>query len=78
MPAAVSLTLAEAATILDPPITEQQLRTIIRALRITPSGWRHPGSGRGHPIAAYPADQIFRLHAALSPWLTAVPVPAGN
>jgi hypothetical protein len=78
VPAAVSLTLAEAATILNPPITEQQLRTIIRALRITPAGWRHPGSGRGHPIAAYPAAEIFRLHAALSPWLASVSVPAGN
>jgi hypothetical protein len=69
MPAAVTLTIAEAATILDPPLTERQLRAIIRELRWQPAAWRHPGTGRGHPVAAYDWAQISRLHTALLPWL---------
>jgi len=62
------LTLAEAATILSPPITEQQLRAIISAL-----GWRHSGArytGRsGRPVLTYPWADLSGLHAALVPWL---------
>lgn len=65
----VALTLAEAADVLDPPVTEQQLRAIIRALSIKPAGWRHTQPGRGHPTAAYEVADLMRLHAALYPWL---------
>jgi hypothetical protein len=62
------LTLAEAVTVLDPPCTEKQLRAIIRALAWEPSGHRHTGRA-GHPSVTYPAEQIMRLHRALSPFL---------
>jgi hypothetical protein len=77
----VALTLSEAAAILDPPFSEQQLRQIIRALGWQPAAWRHPGTGRGHPVAAYDWAQISRLHTALLPWLETAdraPVTAGN
>lgn len=77
MPAAVALTLAEAATVLDPPMTEKQLRTIVRALGWQPCGWRHSGTGRSHPVACYDATEIIRLHGALTPFMRAG-VPAGN
>ena len=68
MPAAVSLTLAEAAQVLNPPLTEQQLRAIITALRWQPEGWRRTGR-IGHPYPTYPWEEIVGLHAALLPFL---------
>lgn len=68
MPAAVTLTLAEAATLLDPPVTEQQLRQIVTALGWKPSGWRRRET-RGHPFPEYDAAEILKLHAALVPFL---------
>ncbi len=65
---AVTLTLAEAAMVLDPPMTEPQLRQIVRALGWQPSAHRRTGK-RGHPLAAYDATEILRLHAALLPFL---------
>ena len=62
------LTLREAAEVLEPSMTERQLRDIIRALGWPPAGHRASGR-RGHPRATYPAADILRLHAALSPWL---------
>lgn len=67
MPAAVALTLSEASTILDPPMTEQQLRQIITALRWQPSGWRRTGKP-GHPAPTYPSVDLMALHAALVPF----------
>jgi hypothetical protein len=67
--AAVLLTVAEAVTLLDPPMTARQLRAIIRELRWQPDGWQHPGTGRGHPVARYDWDRLCRLHTALMPWL---------
>jgi len=66
----VTLTIAEACEVLDPPIGERQLRTIIQALAWTPDGWRRP-HGRGHPTALYHAHRLFTLHHALTPWLGA-------
>jgi len=62
------LTLAEAATLLDPPMTEKQLRAFARALRWQACGYRYTGRG-GHPTLTYRAEEIMRLHKALSPWL---------
>jgi hypothetical protein len=69
MATAVAFTLSEASSILNPPMTETQLRTIITALRWQPEGWRQTGRV-GHPYPTYPAEEILRLHAALLPWLT--------
>lgn len=64
----VALTIAEATAILNPPVTERQLRAIIRALHIPPAGTRRNGH-IGHPQHTYDAGEILRLHAALTPWL---------
>ena len=62
------LTLAEASAVLNPPMTEKQLRQIVRAL-----GWQHAGtrpSGRaGHPPLTYDAARLMALHRALLPFL---------
>lgn len=68
MAAAVEFTLAEAATVLEPAITEQQLRAIIRALGWPPSGKRYTGRA-GNPMATYDAARIMELHAAITPFL---------
>lgn len=68
MPATVTLTLAEAAQVLDPPVSERQLRAIVAALRLQPCGQRRDGRP-GRPAARYDATEILRLHAALAPWL---------
>lgn len=65
----VALTLTEAATLLNPRITDHQLRAIIRQLPgITPAGARHDG-GIGRPEHTYHWADLARLHAALTPWL---------
>lgn len=68
MNTAVTLTLAEAAAVLEPTITEQQLRQIITALGWQPSGHRRTGR-RGHPFPEYDATDLLNLHAALVPFL---------
>jgi hypothetical protein len=68
MAASPAFTLAEAAAILDPPISERQLRAIVAALRLEPCGQRRDGRS-GRPAARYPAAELMRLHAALAPWL---------
>jgi 2-keto-3-deoxy-L-rhamnonate aldolase RhmA len=68
MAPAVALTLAEAATVLHPPLTEQQLREIVHALRWKPDGHRHTGRD-GRPPACYSAERLLKLHAALVPFL---------
>lgn len=62
------LTLAEAVTVLNPPIGEPQLRAIIRALALPHTGTR-PNGRKGRPQLTYPATQLMALHAALVPWL---------
>ena len=70
MPATtVTLTLTEAAEILDPPLPARQLRLIVRALGWQPDGVRHTGRA-GRPMPAYNADRILALHAALLPFTT--------
>jgi hypothetical protein len=68
MPTTVTLTLAEAAQVLDPPMTEQQLRAIVTALGWQPDGHRHTGRA-GRPMACYDATRLMQLHAAVAPFL---------
>ena len=68
MATAVTLTLAEAAMVLDPPLTEQQLRQIITALGWQPHGVRHTGRA-GRPAPAYDATRLLELHAAMVPFI---------
>ena len=71
MPPAVAFTLREAATVLNPPVTERQLRQIVTALGWKPDSHRHTGKG-GRPADCFPAERILRLHAALVPFLDEV------
>jgi hypothetical protein len=64
---AVTLTLAEAAAILDPPVTERQLRAIITALGWQPDGHRRNGRA-GRPAPTYSATRLMELHTALLPF----------
>jgi hypothetical protein len=64
----VDLTLTEATTLMNPTISEPQLRAIIRALHIPHTGTR-PNGHPGRPALTYPASQLMQLHAALVPWL---------
>ena len=66
----VALTIPEAAAsgLLVPPLSEHQLRVIIRALRIPPAGVRRTGC-TGHPQHTYDWAELARLHSAISPWL---------
>jgi len=68
MPPAVAFTLREAAQVLNPPVTEHQLRQIVTALGWKPDGHRHTGR-RGHPCATYNAATLLQLHAALAPFI---------
>lgn len=65
MPGDVTFTLAEASLLL-PPLSEDQLRELVHALR-----WRHHGTKRtgmpGRPAPLYPAADLFRLHQAILP-----------
>ena len=68
MATAVTLTLAEAAMVLDPPVSEQQLRAMVTALGWQPHGVRHTGRA-GRPLPEYPATRLLELHAAMVPFL---------
>ena len=68
MVTALAFTLAEAAQILDPPMTEAQLRAIITALGWQPDSHRRTGRA-GRPIACYNATRMMQLHAAVAPFL---------
>lgn len=64
----MALTLHEATQILEPPIGEQQLQQIVRALGWHPTGARQTGRP-GHPCGTYDWDQLCALHAAITPFL---------
>jgi hypothetical protein len=70
MAVSVAFTIAEAAAVLDPPMTEKQLRKIIFELGWRPAGWRYTGRS-GHPISTWDMARIQRLHIALLPFLDA-------
>ena len=65
----VTLTLAEAAMVLEPPIGEPQLRAIVNALGWKPDGYRLTGRS-GRPGNTYNATRLMELHAALVPFTT--------
>lgn len=69
MSQAVTLTLAEAAMVLNPPVTEAQLRAMVAALGWQPHGMRRTGRA-GRPLPEYNATRLLELHAAMVPFLT--------
>lgn len=68
MAVSVAFTLAEAAEVLDPPLSEAQLRAIIKALGWQPAGKRYTGRD-GRPRPTYDMARIQRLHIALRPFM---------
>lgn len=76
MAVSVAFTLAEASQVLDPPLSEQQLRMMVRALGWRPAGKRYTGRG-GHPVSTWDMARIQRLHIALLPFMDA-PATAGD
>ena len=86
MATALTLTLAEAAQVLGPPMTAAQLRAIVAALGWQPEGHRITGRS-GRPAACYDATRVMQLHAAVAPFLgntclnvpdTSCPDPGGT
>jgi hypothetical protein len=65
----IRFTLAEAAPLLNPPVTEAQLAQVVRALRMLPAGTRRTGRP-GRPERVFDWAQITRLHEALIPFLS--------
>jgi hypothetical protein len=63
----VTLTIAEAAAVLEPPMAEKQLHAIIAALGWKPDGYRLTGRS-GRPCNTYNATRLLELHAALVPF----------
>ena len=64
----LALTIDEAVLVLNPPITCQQLASLIAALDIRPVGKRREHR-RGRPRLTYDLAELQRLHAAIVPWL---------
>jgi hypothetical protein len=62
------MTVAEFAAVLQPPVTEDRLRAMIKVAAIMPAQWRRTGK-QGHPHPEYDYAAVARLHAALTPWL---------
>lgn len=65
----MAMTLPELATVLDPPMTEDQLRSVVLLLGIKAAGTRQTGT-RGRPRPAYDVREIMQVHAVLAPFLT--------
>jgi len=57
-------TVEDAATLLDPPITADEVRALITAARIQPTGLRRTGR-RGRAPFVYDPTDLMRGHAAL-------------
>ena len=71
-------TLTEAADFLDPPVTAERLRDLVRILGIPPCGTAPlpPGQVTGRPPYVWPVQVIQDVHAANQRWLTGVdPLP---
>lgn len=67
----MEFTLREAAQVLDPPVTEWQLRQLVTALRVQPAGRRRTGHA-GRPVSTYDYAELAKLHEVLVPFL---PIP---
>lgn len=63
-PQADGWTLEEAAALLDPPITVDELRALTIAARTQPAGQRRTGR-RGRPVTVYDPADLMRAHAAV-------------
>ena len=57
-----SLTLKELTELLDPPMTVDQVKGLIAAIRLRPCGRRINGQ-RGRPISEYDASIVMAAHA---------------
>jgi hypothetical protein len=64
----IRFTLAEAAPLLNPPVTPEQLAAMVRALRLHPSGTRRTGRP-GRPEQTWDWATITRLHECILPFL---------
>lgn len=63
-------TVEDATALLDPAMSVEQVRALIRAAGIQPAGHRRTGR-RGRPAETYDAEVILQAHAALVPFLVA-------
>lgn len=61
-------TLDEAAALLDPPMSVEQLRHLVQAVALQPVGTRRTGR-RGRPAPTYDSAALLRAHAAIAPLL---------
>jgi len=61
-------TLDEAAALLDPPMSVEQLRRLVQAVALQPVGTRRTGR-RGRPAPTYDSAALLRAHAAIAPLL---------
>jgi hypothetical protein len=61
-------TLEEAAQLLDPPMSVEQLRHLVQAAGLQPAGARRTGR-RGRPAPTYSSTALLRAHAAIAPLL---------
>lgn len=61
-------TAEDAAAILDPPMSVEQVRALIRACGLRPVGTRHTGR-RGRPAELYDSAALLRAHAGIAPFL---------
>lgn len=73
------LTIRELADLLDPPVTADQVKHMVRAVGLRPCGHRRTGR-KGRPTALYDATVILRVHAALVPFMNGsqVRLPGGE
>ncbi|GAA2092381.1 hypothetical protein [Actinomadura alba] len=67
-------TVEDAAHLLDPPMTVEQVRALITAAGIRPAGHRRTGRP-GRPAPAYDPAVLLRAHAALVPLLVEAETP---
>lgn len=64
-------TVAELVTLLpDPPMTNEQIRALIKVTGIEPVGvTRHPTPRGGAPARLYPLGEVLAAHTAVAPLL---------
>lgn len=67
-------TAEDAAALLDPPMSVEEVRALIRLAHIPAVGQRRTGR-RGRPAPAYDPALLLRAHAALAPFLVRAEIP---